>query len=230
MKLSPEDQAKQIELEDQYGDNLACFAIPGLGLVAVAAPEAPPTGQAHPFWKLYSGLKGDNPDRVQLMSAFALECLVHPERRDVSAFLQRRPAAAVKLYRAARDLCGDNVLVNPDPTEAEAEEIARLKREHGEITWCRVDGVGLMVIAAPENPTCYRQFFNDCSNGLDATAPEDVITQFALDCIVHPARDRVEGVFRRLPALAVGVANRGTELCGGDIEELGKASRPPATT
>lgn len=229
MKLTPEDQTRQLELESQYGDNLKCYGIPGVGLVAVAAPPAPAGDQVHPFWKLYAGMKGEAPDRVGLMGTFALECLVHPERAQVASFFARKPAAAVKLYRAARDLCGDAVLANPEPTETEAEEIERLKKAHGDVAWCRVDGVGLVVFAAPENPACYRQFFNDCSNGVDATAPQDVIPQFALDCVVHPARERVEGVLRRLPALAVGIANRGTELCGGDIEELGKASKPPET-
>ena len=49
------------------------------------------------------------------------------------------------------------------------------------------------------------------------------MSTFALSFVVHPSREQARIIFKKLPALATKVASKAQELCGSEIEELGKA-------
>jgi len=225
MALSKEEQTKLAELIDRYGeDNLGVYTPPGLGLVVLAPPEPPEEEASHPFWRWYAASRGENPDQAQIMSELALACVVYPEKAKVVSYFRRKPGAGIIWCRKAKQLCGDD-----DPHDLplegnDAATVQKLRVEHGDVSWFQVEGPGLVVLAAPENPAAFRQFFNDCSTGVDQKTPHEVVTRFVLDCVVYPARESVAQALRRRPGLAVAMSRRCQELCGGELEEVGKAS------
>ena len=100
------------------------------------------------------------------------------------------------------------------------EVLAPLRAEHGDIAHWDVPGFGLVVAASPENPGEYHRLVNDLKD--DKKDAAVALETFALACIVHPDREAAKKIFKKKPAFAVKVAKRGQELCGSDIEELGK--------
>ncbi len=215
--LSAEDEAKKTELQAQYGDDCAFYAPPGLGLVAVAPPDDP-----RHYWTLFRALRARGSDKANALAAFAVECVAYPGRDKAVAFLRQKPAFAIAIANRVKVLCGDEEQQGPALAAEEQGEVEELRKKHGEVTYYRPAGLGLLVLAAPSTPASYRQFFNEISDGADQTGPRETFEQFALDCVVHPARERVQAFFRRKPALAVKAAMAGQALCGGAVQELGK--------
>jgi len=105
-------------------------------------------------------------------------------------------------------------------SETHESVLAPLRAKHGEIASWDVPGFGLVVAAVPENSKEYHRLVNDLKNPkLDAAV---AMENFALACIVHPSREQAKAIFKARPAFALKVCGRGQELCGSDIEELGK--------
>lgn len=106
-------------------------------------------------------------------------------------------------------------------TTPEQEAIVEeLRAKHGEVAAWVVPGHGLVVAAVPENPKAYHQLINDLKRDKVDTAI--ALENFALACVCHPSREDARRIFRARPAFASVVAKRGQELCGGEIQELGK--------
>lgn len=220
--ISAEDRARQKELQEELGSDAAFFDSP-IGLIAVAPPEQP----AESYWTMVRDLANEKLDKSSVLSAFAVKCVVHPAPADVAACFRARPALAAKIAGRVRQILGESVTVDPELDEKELPEesqaLAKLREKHGsELSWYMVENFGLVVLAPPSSPACYRQYFNACANDEDDERPEEVHSTFALDCVVHPSRDAVAGLFKLRPGLVRKFAFRGDGLCGNDFQELGK--------
>jgi hypothetical protein len=218
VKLTEEEKAKKQELQELHGDDCAFFVTP-IGLVALAVPDPPAKGR-HPFWDLFVGMRSEGADTAALFAEFAVKCSVYPEREKLVPHLTKKPALGVLLGKKARDLCGESEPLNPELEGAEAEEVERLKKEHGDVAWYRPGGK-LVVLMEPK-PIVYRQFFNEASAGGTDSRPEELFPDFVLDCVACPSRESVAAILQRKPALARQMALTGQELAGGGVEELGK--------
>jgi hypothetical protein len=219
MGRSTEDLERQKQIQAQFGDDCAFFAGPR-GLIAIAPPER----AAEIYWAVRRDLASDKLDQTGVLTRLALDCAVHPAKTELQGVLARLPALGVKLGYACRRLLGDQVLeVDPalDPASTDYATLQELRAKHDSLSWYVVPDFGLVVLGTPK-AAAYRQFFSATADDLDDEKPEEVFPVFALDCVVHPARERVEDLFRRKPGHAVRFANRGQGLAGGDIEELGK--------
>lgn len=219
-QLSKEDRAKQKELQGELGERAAFFNSP-IGLIAIALPEQP----AETYWKLRRDLRNDQLDKTGVLARFAVECVAYPEKNEVATCLRSRPALAVKLAHKARQLLGEGLnedpTIDPEDHPKEAAILAELRAKYGdELGWFMVPEFGLLALAPPKSPACYRQFFAAVTGGGDID-PE-VHNTFALDCVVHPSRDQVEAYLKLQPGLTRSLTTRGDGLCGSDFEELGK--------
>ncbi len=102
------------------------------------------------------------------------------------------------------------------------EILAPLREKYGEIASWNVPGLGLVVAASP-NPQEYERLVNELNNP-DADKAVS-LRNFAISCVVYPEdRETVKRIFQKKPAFATKVARRGQQLCGSEIEELGKGS------
>lgn len=220
--LTDEEKAKQKEIQAQYGDDCAFFKTKELGFLAFVPPADPAT----PYWEHQKGQRLEGIDKLGLEMGLALAFATGTEeqKQALAGLFRTKGGFAVNVARACRRICGGDDGPNPKlESKADADEVERLRKEHGEIAYFHVSGFGLLVVASPKNPACFRQLFNDIHAGSYDERPREVQEQFALDCVVHPDRDRVATLLARKPALTLKLSVQGQQLSGGEYEELGKA-------
>jgi hypothetical protein len=220
--LTDEEKAKQLEIQAQYGDDCAFFKTRELGFLAFVPPADPAT----PFWEYQKAQRLDGIDKLGTEIGLALAFATGtPEQKEALAGLFRAKGAfAFNVAKACRRMCGSELKPNPTlESKAELEQVEKLRKEHGEIAYFHAAGFGLVVVASPKNPACFRQLFNDIHSGSYEERPREVQEQFALDCVVYPDRDRVATLLQSKPSLTLKLSVQGQELAGGEYEELGKA-------
>jgi hypothetical protein len=220
--LTDEEKAKQRELQAQYGEDCAFFKTKELGFLAFV----PPTDPATPYWAHHKVCRLDGSDKlgaeIDLALAFAHGSDEHKEK--LAGLLRMKGAFGVKAATACKRICGSEEPQNPPlDIKSEAEELERLKKEHGDVVHYRVAGFGLLVVAAPTNPACFRQLYNYYNGNGSGEETRDIQEQFALDCVVYPERERVAALLQRKPALTKKLSISGQDLAGGEYDELGKA-------
>lgn len=78
----------------------------------------------------------------------------------------------------------------------------------------------LLIVAGPQNNKLFHALVNTLQDEKKDRAV--ALENFATDCTVHPERQRVREIFKKLPAFALAVAAKAQELAGTGFEELGK--------
>lgn len=87
-------------LREKHGD-IASWVIPKFGLVVAARPANPAE-----YDRMVNTLRKPGVDQVGTLRAFAMQCIVHPDREEVKRIFEKYPAFAPKVADRAADLCG----------------------------------------------------------------------------------------------------------------------------
>lgn len=215
--LSLEDKEVLERLKAELGERATFFDSP-IGLIALAPPEQ----ASELYWKMREEVENEALEDTAVMAKFALNFVVYPEQDKVRETLRRHPAFSLRLSSGAQKLLGHGIEEDPDLSDnkEELKQLEELQKTHGDaMSWYMVPSVGLVVLAPPKNPSCYRQFFAAVRK--DDSDDEETYSTFALDCVVHPKRETVRAALKEYPVLARTFALRGDGLCGGDFQELG---------
>ncbi len=109
-----------------------------------------------------------------------------------------------------------------DPLARFESILAPLRDKHDEIAVFPVPKrLGeIVVVAAPTNGKAYQVYTNNLHNEQADKFAES--RKFALACIVYPDFEKAKEILTARPGLVTAFSNRGAQLAGAGVEELGK--------
>jgi hypothetical protein len=99
-------------------------------------------------------------------------------------------------------------------TETKDNRLDELRKQHGELAECTVEGVRLAF--RKPNRAEYKRFTDQV--GKDRQSKSAAIESFVLACGVYPDRAAVTAAIESKPAVAVHLCPILEEMAGGDIE------------
>lgn len=92
-------------LRAKYGEEgIAVWPVPGWGLVVAAVPE-----NEKEYDRLVNDMNDPNADKMVALRAFALACIVYPDRETAKKMFKAKPAFATAVAKRGQQLCGSEI-------------------------------------------------------------------------------------------------------------------------